>query len=163
VESLTGQATEPIRYTVRFPEPQTHYAVVEAILPSDGHAQIEVFMPVWTPGSYLVREYARNVEGISAKAGTGQSLVVTKRVKNRWTIQAEGASEVHLIYSIYCREMSVRTNWVEESFALLNGAPTFITLVGGLKRPHEVQLVLPAAWKTTLTGLAADPDGGPHR
>jgi predicted metalloprotease with PDZ domain len=137
--------------------------VVEAILPSDGHAQIEVFMPVWTPGSYLVREYARNVEGISAKAGTGQSLVVTKRVKNRWTIQAEGASEVHLIYSIYCREMSVRTNWVEESFALLNGAPTFITLVGGLKRPHEVQLVLPAAWKTTLTGLAAAPDGGPHR
>ena len=49
--------------------------------------------------------------------------------------------------------MSVRTNWVDSSFALLNGAPTFLTLVGGLDRPHEVTIQLPAAWKTTMSGM----------
>jgi len=58
--------------------------------------------------------------------------------------------------------MSVRTNWVEDSFALLNGAATFITLVDGQKLPHDVHIELPAAWKTSVTGLAEAPDGAPH-
>ena len=64
--SLTAQTNPPVRYTVRFPAPATHYVSVEAILPAAGRPSIEVFMPVWTPGSYLVREYARNVEATSA-------------------------------------------------------------------------------------------------
>jgi predicted metalloprotease with PDZ domain len=159
---LAAQTAEAVRYTVRFPEPQTHYAVVEAVLPTDGQAQIEVFMPVWTPGSYLVREYARHMEGVTATTGCGANLVFAKSTTNRWQIQTGGAREVHFNYRVYCREMSVRTNWVEDSFALLNGAPTFVTLAGGLQRPHDVQLVLPAAWQTTMTGLAGAPDGVPH-
>ena len=58
--------------------------------------------------------------------------------------------------------MSVRTNWVEDSFALLNGAPTFVTLVGGLARPHDVRLELPPEWKTTMTGLPEAPGHDPH-
>jgi predicted metalloprotease with PDZ domain len=58
--------------------------------------------------------------------------------------------------------MSVRTNWVEDSFALLNGAPTFVTLVGGLARSHDVQLELPPQWKTSITGLPDAPDGQSH-
>ena len=51
--------------------------------------------------------------------------------------------------------MSVRTNWIESRFALLNGAPTFLTLAErGATRPHEVALELPAAWKTSVTSLA---------
>ena len=149
---------EPVLYTVRFPHPHTHYAVVEALLPTDGLAQIDVFMPVWTPGSYLVREYARHVESVVATGPACHPLAVAKTAKNRWRIQTGGAPAVRFTYSLYCREMSVRTNWVDSSFALLNGAPTFITLVGGLQRPHEVRLELPAAWKTTMTGLAEAPD-----
>ena len=59
--TLDAQTSETVRYTVRFPDPKTHYASIEALLPTDGAADVEVFMPVWTPGSYLVREYARNV------------------------------------------------------------------------------------------------------
>ena len=52
---------EPIRYTLRFPAPHTHYVEVEAALPTDEKPWIELTMAVWTPGSYLVREYARHV------------------------------------------------------------------------------------------------------
>ena len=152
-----NQQTEAVRYTVSFPAPQTHYAVVEAEFPTGGQASIELFMPVWTPGSYLVREYARNIEDVK-----GPGAVVKTR-KNRWRIDTGGAATVRVTYRVYCREMSVRTNWVEDSFALLNGAPTFMTLVGGLARPHEVTLQLPAAWKTTMSGMDEVSGGAPHR
>ncbi len=140
-------ASEPVKYTVSFPAPQTHYAIIEAEYPTNGQASIEIFMPVWTPGSYLIREYARNVEDVS---GPG---AVVKTTKNRWRIDTGGAATVRVTYKVYGREMSVRTNWVEASFALLNGAPTFMTLVGGLARPHEVTINLPAAWKITMSGM----------
>ena len=96
-------------------------------------------MAVWTPGSYLVREYARHVEGVAARGADGRSLAVAKTRKNRWRIDARGADRVTLTYRVYAREMSVRTNWVERGFALLNGAPTFITLAEtAVKRPHLV-------------------------
>jgi predicted metalloprotease with PDZ domain len=155
-------AVPAVRYTVKFPEPHTNYAVVEAVLPCDGKTEIEVFMAVWTPGSYMVREYARNVEAIVVTAADGRPLPFTKSAKNRWRIDTGRESAVSFTYRLYCHEMSVRTNWVEDSFALLNGAPTFITLLDGLERPHHVQLELPARWKTASTGLPAAPDGLPH-
>lgn len=137
-----------IRYTVCFPEPSTHYAEIEAEFPTFGKAEVELFMAVWTPGSYLVREYARHVENVTA-----ETCLCAKTAKNRWTLETGGAAEIRVSYRVYCREMSVRTNWVEDSFALLNGAPTFLSLVGGQHLPHIVRLVLPDEWKTSITGL----------
>ncbi len=151
-----------VRYLVRFPEPQTHYVSIEAHFPVSGRPDVEIFMPVWTPGSYLVREYARHLEDIRVSNSAGKPLSFFKSHKNRWRVETGGESEIRVCYRVYCREMSVRTNWVEESFALLNGAPTFVSLVGGLQLPHDVRLELPAAWKKSLTGLDEAPDTDPH-
>jgi len=58
--------------------------------------------------------------------------------------------------------MSVRTNWVESDFALLNGAPTFITLADLSPRPHEVVINPGAGWKRSITALPTM-NGGDHR
>jgi predicted metalloprotease with PDZ domain len=147
-----AQALEPIRYTLRFPAPHTHYVEVEAAIPATGRAEIEVYMATWTPGSYLIREYERNVEAVTASAGT-RALTAAKSTKNRWKIATGGAANVTLRYKVYSREMTVRNNWVEAGFAMLNGAPTFITLVERAARPHEVKIELPAAWKRVETAL----------
>ena len=152
----------PIKYTLRFPAPHTHYVEVEAVVPTGGQPQVELMMAVWTPGSYLVREYARNVEGVSAQTPDHQPLRVDKSRKNRWRVQTGGAPTVLVAYRVYAREMSVRTNWVEDGFALLNGAPTFLTLVETTTRPHEVRLVLPPTWSTTMTSLPAVSEGEAH-
>lgn len=49
---LSAQTVEPIRYTLRFPAPQTHYVEVEASIPTAGRPDVEVYMATWTPGSY---------------------------------------------------------------------------------------------------------------
>lgn len=82
---------EPISYTVRFPAPATHYAEVEVVVPTEGRAEVELMMAVWTPGSYLVREYARHVEAVRAVTPMGVRLAVAKSGKNRWLIGTGGA------------------------------------------------------------------------
>ena len=149
---IDAQALDPIRYTLRFPAPHTHYLEVEAAIPTGGRAEVEVYMATWTPGSYLIREYERHVEAVTATAGS-RALAVAKSTKNRWKITTGGAPNVTLRYKVYSREMTVRNNWVESSFAMLNGAPTFITLVERAARPHDVRIELPAAWKRVETAL----------
>ncbi len=157
-----AQSLEPIRYTLRFPEPHTHYVEVEAVYPTGRRPELDLKMAVWTPGSYLVREYSRHVEDLAAFGPDGASLAVTKTRKNRWRVATQGAAAVTVRYRVYAREMKVQTNWVEAGFAMLNGAPTFVTLLEKATRPHEVRLELPAGWKTSATALAKAPDGAPH-
>ena len=88
--AAAGRPADPIRYTVSFPAPHTHYLEVTASVPTGGKPEIELMMAVWTPGSYLVREYQRNVERVTASAA-GRPLSVEKSGKNRWRITTGGA------------------------------------------------------------------------
>jgi len=132
------------------------------VVPTDGRPEVELMMAVWTPGSYLVREYARNVEEVTAAGPDRRAFHVDKFDKNRWRIATGGAPSVEVRYRVYAREMSVRTNWVETDFAMLNGAPTFMTLADGPARPHEVVIQPAPGWGTSATGLA-EMSGGSHR
>jgi predicted metalloprotease with PDZ domain len=157
---IDAQANDPIRYIIRFPAPHTHYMEVEATYPTGGRQEVDLFMAVWTPGSYLVREYERHVENVTARGSAGP-LAIQKTVKNRWRVQTGGSASVTVNYRVYGREMTVRNNWIESAFAMLNGAPTFISLVGGLNRAHEVRFELPASWKGSATALMPI-TGQPH-
>src|SRR6185436_20358040 len=120
--TASGTGAEPIRYTLTFPAPETHYVEVDASLPTGGEAQVELLQPVWTPGSYKVRDYTRHVEALRAESAGGNPLPIEKVRKNRWRLTTWGASRVHLMYRVYGRELTVRTNFVDRDFALLNGA-----------------------------------------
>jgi predicted metalloprotease with PDZ domain len=152
---------DPIRYSLSFPAPHTHYVEVRADVPTDGRHEVELMMAVWTPGSYLIREYERHVENVIATGNSGAVLAVRKTAKNRWAIGTAGAASIVVTYRVYGREMSVRTNWIESGFALINGAPTFLTLAGSHARPHEVTIALHSAWTHSVTSLPAIP-GATH-
>jgi predicted metalloprotease with PDZ domain len=153
-------APEPIRYALSFPAPQTHYVEVTATVPTGRRADVDLMMAVWTPGSYLLREYERNVEAVTALGADGRVLDVDKSKKNHWRVTTGGSPTVTLKYRVYCREMSVRTNWVEADFAMLNGAPTFITLADLSPRPYEITINPASGWKRSITALPSA--GGEH-
>ena len=154
-----GPAATAITYRLRFTDAARHYVDVEATYPTGGAAHLELMMAVWTPGSYLIREFARHVEAVEVVAPSGLPAPVKSR-KNRWRVETGGAEHVTIRYRVYGREMSVRTNWVEARFALINGAPTFLTIVDGVQRPHEVRIDLPEGWPHAISGLPAI-DGEP--
>ncbi len=153
---------EPVVYTLRFPAPETHTAVVEATIPTGKRGALDLMMPVWSPGFYRVEDYAGQVQELSARAPEGTALAVTRPQKNRWQVQTGGAPAVIVTYRLLCRGRSVTTNWVGPEYAVLNGPSTFVTPAESTRRPHEVRLELPAAWKQSATGLEAAPGGRPH-
>ena len=162
IAAPAARAAEPVRYSVRFPAPQTHYVEVEARIPAAGQAEVELMMPVWTPGSYLVREYAGKVEDFAAKKPDGSALEWSRSRKNRWQVATAGTDEVVATYRVYGRSMSVQANWIDASFAMLQGAATFMTPADGVARPHEVVVDPAPGWKRSITGLPAAPGGKPH-
>ncbi len=153
---------DPVQYIVTFPDAARHYVHVAATIPTDGRDAVELMMPVWTPGSYLVREYARNVENLRVSTQEGVPLAVRKTRKNRWRVETKGLVNVLLTYDVYGREMTVRSNWIERDWALLNGAPTFITIADNHRRQHDVRINPPRAWRKVISGLRTHKDSRLH-
>jgi len=147
-----------IHYKLSITQPQTHYAQVQmqiaephTLVAANGY--IELKMAVWTPGSYLVREYARMVEQVRVEGGT-----VRKINKNTWRVLLDKSTEkltVH--YAVYCFELTVRTNYIDQDYALLNGAPTFMYVAEHLDLPATLDIDMPNNWRTILTALPTQP------
>lgn len=146
-------AAGPVEYLVSIDAPQSHYVNVEVKITPKQAGEIELFLPVWTPGSYLVREYARNIDSVTASDSENKSLVCAKVSKNRWKVPTASTNPITIKYRVYSNELSVRTNFVDAEFGLLNGAATYITSPQHLTDEHTVQLKLPLNWKQSVTSL----------
>jgi predicted metalloprotease with PDZ domain len=146
-----------ITHRVSIPDAKTHLVHVETtVSASEGlPAALVVFMPVWTPGSYLVREYARSVETFAAEPPSR----ATKLRKNAWRIDTRGADRAVVRYRVYANELTVRTCHVDESHAFLVGAALFLCVEGANGLGARVEIECPREWRVA-TSLAAGPDYG---
>jgi predicted metalloprotease with PDZ domain len=144
-----------IAYTVSMQKPYTHLLGVEARLryASAAPAAVDLRMPVWTPGSYLVREFERNVQDFKAEAG-GRALSWVKVNKDTWRIETGGARDLRVTYNVYSNELSVRTNEVNDRHAFWNNAATLMYPDGFLGSPSTLRVEPLAGWKIA-TGLPA--------
>lgn len=126
--TTTLSAQEKIAFKVSFSEPQAHYADVEMEISGLKGDQVDLKMPVWTPGSYLIREFAKNMEAFSVSGGAG-TLTFNKINKNTWRINTARNSSIKVNYRVYSFEISVRTSFVDESHAFLSPAGLFFVSV----------------------------------
>jgi predicted metalloprotease with PDZ domain len=153
-----------IDYLVRLPGHAAHRVHVRLSVqrPPGVAGPLALGLPVWTPGSYLVREYSRHVLDLSAADAAGAPLAVTKRDKNTWDVAAGAARTVVVDYVLYANERSVRTNHVDADHAFLSPAATFPFVRGSdgrpLAVPHRVRVEAPAGWQV-FTSLPADGEG----
>ena len=153
---------EPIAYTISFPDPSAHQALVQATFPTEGRAAVDLMMPIWSPGFYMIENYATRVLEIAARTPDGAPLAVDHPSGNRWRVGAQGQRAIVVSYRLACEERSVTTNYVGDDYAVLTGGATFITLAGQATRPHEVRLALPPGWTRSMTALAPAPDRAAH-
>jgi len=148
----TQTAAPEIAYTVSMTKPWTHLLEVEMRLRWPAAQQsVEVKMPVWTPGSYLVREYARHVQDFSAKGGA-RELAWRKLNKNTWQVDAGGAREIVISYRVYSNELTVRTNELNDEHAFWNNTALLMFPAGRLAAPSTVTVRPFGNWKIA-TGL----------
>src|SRR5438128_7343931 len=114
-QQSAAQSGRPgIAFTVSMPKPHTHMLEVEIRVThgSTNRAPVSelLIMPVWTPGSYLVREFARHVQDFAAIDAAGRPLQWEKTNKNSWRVMTNGSPDWRATYRVYANELSVRTN-----------------------------------------------------
>lgn len=144
-------SASPLSYTVEMPHPESHLFVVTLQIQSWSEPTLSLRMPVWTPGSYLVREYARHVQSFSAqgnyssgeKAETHQPLAWQKVAKNHWLVQTPNQTEITIAYTVFANELTVRTNHLDTSHGYFNGAALFFYIPGRKQEPIQVKIIPP--------------------
>ena len=134
-------------YVFRISQPETRRIEVELAFEARGEASLDVRLPVWTPGSYLVREHQRHVDGLSARAEDERELAVEKVDKHTWRVVCGGARTVRVTYRLHCFELTVRTNHVDATHAFLNPSAAAIFVVGREHEPCSVRLQMPESWR----------------
>jgi len=160
--AIMARANDAVVFTVEFPMPSNHIAVVTGVYPAAGQNAIELMMPRWTPGYYRVENYADQILDFTATDLSGRPLQVERVKTNRWRIATEKSSAVKVVYRLRCEGRSVTTDWVGADYAVLNGGATFPALVEKTSRPYEVRLKLPPSWTQSMTALKPGPRGKPH-
>jgi predicted metalloprotease with PDZ domain len=106
--------------------PQAHYFEVEMEVTGIAGKSFDVKMPVWAPGSYLVREFSKNVNLVKAFDEKGEALSVNKKTKNQWTVEKGAAKMVTVKYEVYAFELSVRTSFIDLTHAYVSGTGVFM-------------------------------------
>src|SRR5205807_7296342 len=115
-----------ISFTVSMSKPWTHLLEVDMHIKVPANLNVpnetDLIMPVWTPGSYLIREFERNVQDFAARDANGRSLTWTKIDKNTWRVNTNGVRQWQVFYRVYANELTVRTNELNSDHAFWNNA-----------------------------------------
>ena len=172
VSAKTNSAPR-VHYNIKIESPHSHYAKVTLRIEDVKPGALDIYMPIWTPGSYLAREFAKNVESVNAIGLTadeskmvfvekpinfGTTVEFTKTNKNTWRIMVpKGVQSVEFTYSVYCFELSVRTSFIDDDQALLNMASVLMTVRGSEHLGGDLSIDHPVRWFNYATAL--DDDG----
>lgn len=135
-------------YVLRIAQPEARRAEISLEADARGAAFLDVRLPVWTPGSYLIREHQRHVDGLRATDQDGRALAVVRVDKQTWRISSAGARRVRVEYRLACVELTVRTNHVDSTHGFLNPAAACAFFVGREWEPCSVRTELPSGWQT---------------
>ena len=171
--SAKSQSAPRVHYNIKIESPHSHYAKVTLRIEDVKPGALDIYMPIWTPGSYLAREFAKNVESVHAIGLTadeskmvfaekpinfGKTVEFTKTNKNTWrVIVPKGIQSIEFSYLVYCFELSVRTSFIDEDQALLNMASVLMTVKGSEHLGGDLSIDHPVRWFNYATAL--DDDG----
>jgi predicted metalloprotease with PDZ domain len=137
---------EAVHYRVSMSRPHSHLFEVEARFPA-GPDVLDAVLPVWTPGSYLVREYARHLQDVTATGPGGEALPLQRVDKRTFRVRA-GGQAVTLRYRVYAHELTVRTCHLDGSHGYFNGAALFLYTEATRHQAHHVTVEAPEGWRT---------------
>ena len=144
-----------IDYTLTPIRPEAHLFEVTCTVADPDPAGQRFALPAWIPGSYMIREFAKNIVSLRAEAG-GRPLAIDKLDKHTWCA-APTREAITVSYRVYAWDLSVRTAHLDQTHGFVNGTSVFLRVLGREDRPHRVELRRPeglpayAGWRVATT------------
>ncbi len=150
----------PILYSLTPADPAAHLFHVSLTVDQPDEAGQKLWLPAWIPGSYLVRDFSRQIITIEAQ-GNGEGVTITKTGNHTWQCDpCQGPLRVE--YTVYAWDLSVRSAHFDETHAFFNGTSVFLAVSGQEDRPCQLQLLAPPHtkdWKVYTSLREARTDG----
>ncbi len=147
-----------ISYRIAMPNPHSHLFEVTVEVDALAGPYVDLVLPSWTPGSYMIREYARHVQSFAAHSAAGP-LPWRKLAKDCWRVETGEAPGITVSYQVYANDLTVRTSHLDGTHGYFNGASVFMYVVGREAEPLRLRVETPTGWQVT-TGLT--PAGSAH-
>jgi predicted metalloprotease with PDZ domain len=144
-----------VSYRVGSQNPLTHLFDVEMTIHRP-HATQLVSLPVWIPGSYMVREFSRHLQGLSAVQGR-RACTLTQQNKNTWSVACQSHKALTLRYQIYAFDPSVRAAFLDDRRAFFNGTSLLLRAHGLDDQSHELTLHAPKGTRGWQVATALNP------
>lgn len=165
-----SNALATLEYRLDVRRPATREVGIELVFTPDAVAApagesgaCDLFLPTWTPGSYLIREYSRHLSRVEARdAATGAALTVEKHAKNRFRIRGLAPGQrVVVAWTVYAHELSVRTADLTHEHAYWNHACLLLWPVGARGAVARLDIAHPPEWEVAcaLPRASADAPG----
>ena len=149
------------RYQVTPLDPNAHVFEVRCTVDDPDPAGQRFRLPTWIPGSYLIREFARQFVHVRAEAA-GRAIPIAKEAKDVWRA-APGEGPLTVVAKVYAFDLSVRTAYLDRTRAYFNGPGVFLSPEGRESAPCTVELIPPSGddfrdWRVATT---LESDGAP--
>jgi predicted metalloprotease with PDZ domain len=128
-----------IAYEVRIADLHAHLFSVSLTIQRPAACQ-QLSLPVWIPGSYLVREFSRHLQQLQARQGR-KTLALKQVDKCSWQVQCTEGKPLVLNYLVYAFDSSVRTAWLDSTRGFFNGTSVFLRVVGQEDLAHSLTLL----------------------
>ena len=141
----------PVHYRVEAASLHAHLYRVTLTVEQPSATQ-RLALPVWIPGSYLVREFSKNLQHLAARQD-GKPVTLRQTDKNHWEADCVASSPLVLTYEVYAFDNSVRTAWLDTQRGFFNGTSLCLRVHGQEKRPHAIEVISPQPHWEAATGL----------
>ena len=138
--SYAAPAADEVRHTLSYPASRQQLIRVRSEFPVSSPVT-ELIMPNWTPGSYLIRDFAANVDRISAVFEDGKELRVQKISKDRWQVNTSQPGTLVVNYEVFTPKLNVSSSWISGAFSLINGASVFLYTEQSRDLPQLLEVV----------------------
>jgi predicted metalloprotease with PDZ domain len=154
----------PIQYTIVPKNPAAHLFEVTLTVAEPDPAGQRFMLPVWIPGSYMVREFARNIVTLAAFNAAGRRIAIEKIDKHAWQA-APHDGPITLRYEVYGWDMSVRAAHLDDTVGFFNGTSVFLAVEGQADAPCAVDIQAPqgAAYRNWRVATALPEARGTKR
>ena len=155
MKSKASGSAAAVHYRVELPDLHTHLFSVTLTI-AEPQAEQLLQLPVWIPGSYLVREFAKNLQQLCCQQA-GRSVAAVQRDKGSWRVDCKPGVPLEVHYQVYAFDSSVRTAWLDATRGFFNGTSLFLQVAGAEALGHGVEITAPPQAPKWTLATALEP------
>jgi predicted metalloprotease with PDZ domain len=152
IDAQKGSGTR-IEYTVSMENPNNHYFHVSLTYSGLKDKSVELKLPAWTPGYYMIMDYAKYVIEFKASDGSGRSLDWEKTSKNRWKINTDKTTVLKVNYDVFAFRTSVADSFLDDGRGFISPTGIFMHPAGQKDHPVTVTIIPYEKFSAISTGL----------